>query len=254
MAAAIGMHASYEEINDRSSEMMVTSRSVLGYPPWATIVTKIEMEDGMRQIGRLLVLFAIGVQCSATVLLGIRREIRGAASPIDRRYYLYAVSGLALFAQAVVAQMPSRRYSAQAENEMGSTSYVMNITVYRWAVFIEVLHYIGPFIGVLYFSPDVEFHVGLFVIVGFGMWSIFWPWKKSFDEVDKLPGNFPPATIFIVKGLVTILPVGFGFVSVWAFVITNYNAGSDEFGLFPSTDKPCPFLWKDPLADKLWAF
>lgn len=99
IAAAIGMHAAYEETNHcKVPTGKQSSMSILRLAHSATTMEKTNEGPGFKRMGRLIVLAAIGVQCAATVILGIRREQHGAATPSDRWNYLYAVSGLALLA------------------------------------------------------------------------------------------------------------------------------------------------------------
>ncbi|KIN08903.1 hypothetical protein OIDMADRAFT_23644 [Oidiodendron maius Zn] len=151
VAAAIGMHATYDE-RQYDSSYEKTSMSILRLAYSATSMDKVKQGPRIKSIGRIVVLAAIGVQCSATVILGIRREQHGAASPSDRWNYLYAISGLALLAQTVVAQLLSRAYTITDTFKVHSVSEYGS--EYGPSVVVEVLHYLGSWWGIYFFSGD----------------------------------------------------------------------------------------------------
>ncbi len=72
IAAAIGVHASY--LKSELGKIRSKSISLLRLERSAASIEKTKDSPGIKNIGRLLVLAALGVKCTATVILGIRRE------------------------------------------------------------------------------------------------------------------------------------------------------------------------------------
>ena len=262
VAAAIGMHATYDEYQYDSYNPGVkkTSMSILRLAYSATSMDKVKEGPGIKSIGRIVVLSAIGVQCSATVILGIRREQHGAASPSDRWNYLYAISGLALLAQTVVAQLLSRAYTVTDTFEVNSVSE------YGSSVVVEILHYLGSLWGISFFSGDETIPLSSCIVAVFALVPLLWPWRTFFEEdrpplswhdVWREPGrSIGTCLMFFILGLG--YPLVSTVASVLAFAWYKYNPYSDDFAYLPGVQIPtnvsCPFLWQDPLANTLWAF
>jgi hypothetical protein len=251
IAAAIGVHASHDE------GITKTSTSLLRLPPSVTQAKKEEdVPQVIKRIGRLIVLAAVAVQCSATVLLGIRRELHGAATPSDRRYYLFAVSGLAILAQTLIALFLSRSYIR---------TNTQNVEEYSVSIFIELLHYLGSWWLISYYADDFLINSSLPLLAILALNAFIWPYATFFDEFDWLSWqelrDDPKEVIlgifmFLVLGL--LLPLTCAAMSICYFVWISYNPYSDHFtdwsGAPVPTDVPCPQLWQDPLANTLWAF
>jgi hypothetical protein len=252
IAAAIGMHTSY---GGKGRDGMSTS--LLRLPPSVTQMEKeYDTPQGIKRIGRLIVLTAAAVQCSATILLGIRMELHGGATPSDRRYYLYAASGMAILAQTLVAQLLSRKYFRTNTGD---------IEEHGVSVVIEVLHYVVSLCLVSYYASDVLINYTLFVAAIFTLCPFLWPYDIFFGyfrEIswrewrDDLLRTILEIVITIGMGLV--VPGIAVAASTRLFVLASYNPFSDHFtsysGTPAPTDVPCPFLWQDPLANTLWAF
>jgi len=97
-----------------------------------------------------------------------------AASPSDRWNYLYAISGLALLAQTVVAQLLSRAYTVT------DTFKVHSVSEYGSPVFIEILHYLGSLWGISFFSGDETIPLVLFLVAVLALVPLLWPWRTFF--------------------------------------------------------------------------
>jgi len=247
IAAAIGMHASYDESDLVNGGIEKTSMSILRLAHSATSMEKTTEGFGIKKIGRLVVLAAIGVQCSATVILGIRREQHGAATPSDRWNYLYAISGLAILAQTVIAQLLSRKYFVTKGFN------VDKVSEYGVTVFVEILHYWVSLVGISLFSGDETISMCSLLVAFFALPSLLWPWRTFFEGWEDVRYSLGGFLMLFLLGLA--YPLASAATSVWYFTLFRYNPFSDDFpGDQLPTNVSCPFLWEDPLANALWAF
>jgi hypothetical protein len=250
IAAAIGMHASYDESDSDNGGIIKTSMAILRLAHSATSMEKTKEGLGIKKIGRLVVLAAIGVQCSATVILGIRREQHGAATPSDRWNYLYAISGLAILAQTVVAQLLSRTYAVTRDFN------VDKVSEHGVSVFVEILHYWVSLVGISYFSGDESIPTCSFLIAFFALCPLLWPWHTFFEGWEDVRRSVSGILMLCLLGFT--YPLASAAASVWYFALLKYNPPSDDFMYVPGYQVPtnisCPFLWEDPLANALWAF
>jgi hypothetical protein len=176
IAAAIGVHATHD--THPMDGIQETSTSLLRVPH---SVTRAEKENdvlqGSQRIGRLIVLGVAALQCSATMLLGIRRELRGAGTPSDRRYCLFAASGMAILAQTLVAQLLSRTY-------IRKRAAGLEVKEYGESIFVEVLHYLGSLSLVSYFAGDAILNSRLMLAAIPALNSFGWLYGTFIDGFD----------------------------------------------------------------------
>jgi hypothetical protein len=247
IAAAIGMHADQETKSIPDGDDM--SVSLLRLPPSLTQFEKEETSSGtgLKQAARVIGIGLAAVQCSLTILLGIRRELRSAATPSDRRYYLFAASGLAILAQTLVAQLLSRKYRVIPNTEHPS------LVELGWSIPTEILHYLGSLCVITYLAGDDSMYKILFVAAFLLLLPTLWPWGDFAVSIKE-----EPWTTLLIVGLPSVLPLLFAAVSMWFYFLASYNPYSDRFtdafGNPVPTNVPCPSLWTDPLANSLYAF
>jgi hypothetical protein len=138
--AAIGMHVAGQWTTGGATRTSHEARpSCISRPPNVRVVRHIRNTPPTRatQIGRLVVILAAALQCSATLVLGIRRELRGAATPMDRRTFMFVACGLVILLQTAIVQALPRVYRRNRDTYH---------TAYSWTIVMEALHYVFSFL------------------------------------------------------------------------------------------------------------
>lgn len=181
IAAAIGVHAAFED-SEMYGPIKNTSTSLLRLPPSLTQGKRGGNAQGCYQIGRLIVLAVAGVQCSAAIVLGVRRELHGTATPSDRRYYSFAVGGLAILAQTLVAKRLSYTYT----KERPMDSRLLKTSKLQVSIFTEILHFILTLCIISYFAGDGMLNLGMFIVACSALMPTVWPWDEFLNAPQQL--------------------------------------------------------------------
>jgi len=297
LAAAAGAHASHREAGSHDpGGRVATSTALLHLPPETVRTERRRRPAGIHHLGGLLVLLAGAVQCGATAYLGFRREVRDAATPLDRRQYLFAASGLAVLAQTLVLRaLGTPRYAVDGDPGRAGDPRWAHARLSGVLVVVEAVMYVGSLCLASYYAGDGVNEIALIAVAWFGAAMLFWPWHLLWQEdIMELPqmmkstleGELLPSLrklltprrywaarkkVFAELGdglttmamaiglcLMHLIPLIFGGCAAYLYFLVTYAPASDHFaddqGNPMPTDIPCPELWKDPMADLLWAF
>jgi len=295
LAAAAGAHASHQSAAGLGDDGPVAdSTALLHLPPDAVRAERRRRPAGINRLGGLLVLVAGLVQCGTTAYLGFRREAREAASPLDRRQYLFALSGLAVTAQTLLLRAMGSRYAVvdeRPERTSGPTWAYERLS--NAMILAEIMLYIVSLCFASYYAGDGVNETGLIAVAWFGAVMLLWPWHLLFQDDSLLPQmketlvddllptlkrlatirrgfeaqkkvlaeaweHITMVAMMVGILLMHIIPLLFGACAAYFFFLITYAPESDHFaddqGNPLPTDIPCPELWKDPMADLLWAF
>jgi hypothetical protein len=288
LAAAMGAEATHpEEPGLGGVGKGVTSLALLHLPPAGAVRVPRKRPAGANALGRLVLLAFAAVQCVSTVVLGVRRLQRGASAPLDLQPLMFALGGVAILAQSSVLEVMSCRFTAddqaarrpRTQDERLSVGFTIG----------EVCLYVLSLVLVLCLTGDGG-HAAAMVSVAW-LWLVLaaYPWTTMMEDwfpftgvaqsgrdlfaalkqlqdgsvprqraMGEIRAELKMMGMMFLLWLMILFPLAVGAFGGWVYFLISYGAASDHFtdgeGNPVSTTEPCPLLWKDPLADMLWAF
>jgi hypothetical protein len=180
------------------------------------------------RVGRLVATGFVAIQCIGTVTIMGRRFSCGAATGMDVKMFLYAVSALCVALQMLLALI------------LGGF-WVVGDQVLLWNLSLGI-----PYVLLLVVGPAAS----NWLLIG-SMAMVYLLWSIAF----MFPKRARFSLLLVVRGILNTAFIGWLYWTDWECGFSTFLHLSLN-GLWASwpVDKACPLLWKDLMADKLIAF
>ena len=197
--------------------------------------------------GRLAVLTLIAVQCCGTVILGVRRMQRDAATNVDRWSLLMAISGLCILMQSMISLTltPTIRLKESHQEGQNYERRVIMDLLFHW-----ILHVTSLIATIYIVNPGRALAFGTTVSSLF--FNIIWAMVGLAGVAigsSRTPMRYSRVyTLTLFIGFIGLAVLKCRFV---------YDDITEQLelsnGPWPE-DLACPLLWKDSFADGILAF